>query len=83
MVTFAAPRDGPSGRFTIPRPARAHGASARRQPTAHAGRTARAGTDAKGIAIAPPFTANEQTGGYVVTARAGGKRTSVVLVNTP
>ncbi len=82
VVTFAAPPRGPSGHFTIRPPARSHGANAKKQPRAHASRTARVSTDANGIAIAPPFTANDQTGGYAVTARAGAERTAFALVNT-
>ena len=40
-------------------------------------------TNASGIAIAPPFTANGQVGGYIVTATAGGVRpVAFALVNT-
>jgi hypothetical protein len=40
-------------------------------------------TNSSGIAIAPPFTANGQVGGYIVTATAGGARpVAFALVNT-
>jgi len=39
-------------------------------------------TDSSGIAIAPPFTANGQVGGYIVTATVGGVRpVAFALVN--
>jgi len=42
-------------------------------------------TNADGIAIAPPFTANRQPGGFVVTAAVPGRRmhTAFALVNRP
>jgi hypothetical protein len=40
-------------------------------------------TNARGIAIAPPFTANGQTGGFAVTAAVAGLRTAFALVNRP
>src|SRR5437762_7663209 len=40
----------------------------------HAARTARVKTDGDGIAIAPPFRANAEAGGYAVTARIRGAR---------
>ena len=40
-------------------------------------------TNASGIAIAPPFTANGELGGYIVTASVGGVRpVAFALVNT-
>ena len=59
-VTFTAPADGPGGRFEK-----------------HAGagsRIVRVKTDAKGVAVAPPFVANSQRGGYAVTATIHGSR---------
>ncbi len=81
-VTFAAPRSGPGGRFTTysrRKPGR-HGKP--RPPVAHRLRIVRAVTDGDGIAIAPPFTADSQAGGYVVAVRARGARAAFALVNT-
>jgi adhesin/invasin len=40
-------------------------------------------TNSSGIAIAPPFTANSQAGGYIVTATVkGGRPVAFALVNT-
>lgn len=55
IVTFAAPVEGPRGRFVIG----ARGVRAR---------TVRVVTGATGVAVAPPFTATSATGGYVVRA---------------
>jgi hypothetical protein len=65
VVTFAAPKRGPSGRF------------------AHGLRRVRVTTNDKGIAIAPPFTANAIAGGYAVTATIAGtaKRAAFALAN--
>ena len=38
-------------------------------------------TDAKGVAVAPPFTANRVRGGYVVRARVAGLAAAFALVN--
>jgi hypothetical protein len=66
-VTFTAPRSGPGGNFT--------GGSQRR-------RTVIVKTNSEGVAIAPPFVANGELGGYVVTAAARGARpTAFALVN--
>jgi hypothetical protein len=67
LVTFTAPAHGASGRFT----------------THPRSRTVRVKTNAKGIAIAPAFTANDTPGGYVVTATANGQRVGFALVNDP
>jgi hypothetical protein len=65
-VTFTAPASGPSGSFATTSDARAV--------------TVR--TDAGGIAVAPPFVANTQPGGYIVIASvAHGPRTAFALVN--
>jgi adhesin/invasin len=50
-----------------------------------AGRRVRVKTNAKGIAVAPPFTANASVGGYVVTATvaSGSAWTAVALLNLP
>jgi protocatechuate 3,4-dioxygenase beta subunit len=68
LVRFAAPRRGPGGRFTI---------------RGKVSRSARVRTNAKGIAIAPPFTANRTAGGYAVTVRTGSRRAAFALVNRP
>jgi hypothetical protein len=45
-------------------------------------RVVRVKTDRNGVAVAPPFTANSNSGGYVVTVRAGRPRAAFALVNT-
>ena len=66
LVRFAAPASGASGSF-----------AARNHP-----RTIWVRTDSAGVAVAPPFTANSQPGGYVVIASiAHGPRTAFALVN--
>jgi hypothetical protein len=66
LVTFTAPASGASGSFAT-----------RTHP-----RTVTVRTDAGGIAIAPPFIADTQPGGYVVIATiAHGPRTAFALVN--
>jgi adhesin/invasin len=73
LVTFTAPPGGgPGGYFTI--------ATARHR--AHASHVARVRTNANGVALAPPFTANTHAGGYAVTARAGRTSAGFALVNT-
>ena len=44
--------------------------------------TVTVGTDATGVAVAPPFTANETTGGYTVTATSDYGSVSFSLTNT-
>jgi len=68
-VTFTAPRTGPSGRF----------ARAKKR----ASRIVRVKTNGKGIAVAPPFTANASTGGYAVVVQTGAVRAAVALLNLP
>lgn len=81
VVTFAAPVSGPGGSFTTySRNHRRHGNS--KPPAAHHPRIVRVATNSKGVAVAPPFTANAETGGYAVTVRAGGVRVAFALVNT-
>ena len=48
-------------------------------------RIVRVRTNGKGIAVAPPFTANASVGGYVVTATVKGSsvRTAFALLNLP
>jgi protocatechuate 3,4-dioxygenase beta subunit len=66
LVTFTAPTSGPSGSFA----------------TAAHPRSVTVRTDSSGIAVAPPFTANAQPGGYAVIARVRhGPRTAFALVN--
>jgi protocatechuate 3,4-dioxygenase beta subunit len=64
IVTFIAPKKGPSGTFAGKRHVR---------------------TNSKGIAVAPPFTANTRIGGYVVTVTVRGSsvRTAFSLLNVP
>jgi hypothetical protein len=50
--------------------------------TAHHRRVVRVKANGKGVAVAPPFTANGKTGGYAVTVRAGGVRAAFALINT-
>jgi hypothetical protein len=38
-------------------------------------------TNAKGVAVAPAFTANRLPGGYIVTAATGGQRAAFALIN--
>jgi protocatechuate 3,4-dioxygenase beta subunit len=45
--------------------------------------TVRVKTDAKGIAVAPAFIANNTQGGYVVQAHAAGHAAAFALVNQP
>jgi len=72
-VTFRAPARGPGGHFTI------------KGPFAHTSRTVQVTTNGKGIAVAPPFSANSAAGGYIVTATAGSRarRAAFALVNGP
>jgi protocatechuate 3,4-dioxygenase beta subunit len=65
-VVFRAPASGPSGRFH------------RRRRLV---RAVRVTTNAEGVAVAPPLSANRRAGGYVVTAAAGPKRAAFALVN--
>ena len=71
-VRFFAPVHGPGGHFT----ARVHGRTG-------SVRTFRVRTNARGIAIAPPFTANSASGGYIVGVRAGSRQAAFALVNRP
>ena len=66
LVTFTAPVSGASGTFA----------------TATHPRTVNVRTDSGGVAVAPPFVADSQAGGYVVIASvAHGPRTAFALVN--
>jgi len=79
-ITFTAPKKGASGLLTIPR-----GDHRAKKTRVRTGRTAQVRTNSKGIAIAPPFTANATVGGYAVTATVEGSwaRTAFSLVNLP
>jgi protocatechuate 3,4-dioxygenase beta subunit len=79
-VTFTAPTAGPGGTFTTYSRNRKHRSP--KTPVAQHLRVVHALTDGKGVAIAPPFTANTQTGGYAVTVHAGRARTAFALINT-
>jgi len=63
LVTFSAPVAGASGRFTIRSPNSHHD----RARVAHVHEVG-VETDACGIAVAPPFTADDIHGGYIVKA---------------
>lgn len=77
LVTFTAPAAGAGGRFTL----RSGDSHRHRAHISHA-RTAKVKTGACGIAVAPPFTASAQPGGYVVEASAQPARTAAfALVN--
>ena len=66
FVTFTAPASGASGNFA----------------TGTHPRTVTVRTDSRGVAVAPPFIADTQPGGYVVLATvAHGPRTAFALVN--
>ena len=70
IVTFSAPGHGPSGTFTRSRHSRS--------------RIVRIRANAAGVAVAPVFTANRKSGGYVVRAivkHAGAA--AFALVNVP
>jgi hypothetical protein len=75
-ITFSAPATGASGRFTL----RSRGRH-RRVRVSHPD-TVTVRTGACGIAVAPPFTADDTRGGYIVKARAKHGRTAAfALVN--
>jgi hypothetical protein len=78
LVTFSAPVAGASGRFTLRSP-NSHQDRAR---VSHLHRVA-VETGACGIAVAPPFTADDTRGGYVVRATVEHVRPAAfALVNT-
>jgi protocatechuate 3,4-dioxygenase beta subunit len=76
-ITFTAPAKRASGHFTVPHP--------KKNAHARTSRIVRVRTNSKGIAVAPPFTANGSAGGYAVTARVKGRsvRTAFSLLNLP
>jgi protocatechuate 3,4-dioxygenase beta subunit len=71
-ITFVGPAKGASGHF-------------KKNVHARMSRIVRVRTNGKGIAVAPPFTANASVGGYVVTATVKGSlvRTAFSLLNLP
>ncbi|MGA7706087.1 MAG: hypothetical protein WB998_14480, partial [Solirubrobacteraceae bacterium] len=78
LVTFSAPATAASGHFTL------RSRRSRRHHRAHVShpRSVRVKTGACGIAVAPPFTASSQIGGYVVEADAKPARAAAfALVN--
>ncbi len=76
-VTFTAPASGAGGRFTT----RSRGFLHHRPHVSHL-RVVDVKTDACGVALAPPFTADRRQGGYVVKATAGHARPAAfALVN--
>jgi protocatechuate 3,4-dioxygenase beta subunit len=77
LVTFSAPRAGASGRFTLH--SRSH---RRRRADVSYTHAVTVKTGLCGIAVAPPFTAAGQPGGYVVKASAKPARPAAfALVN--
>jgi protocatechuate 3,4-dioxygenase beta subunit len=75
FVTFSAPPAG--GRFTL----HSHGSRHHSADVSYA-HTVKVKTSACGIAVAPPFTASSQPGGYIVKATAGHARAAAfALVN--
>ena len=76
-VTFTAPASGAGGRFTT----RSRDSLHHRSHVSHL-RVVDVKTDACGVALAPPFTADRRQGGYVVKATAGHARPAAfALVN--
>ncbi len=75
LVTFSAPAAG--GRFTL----RSHGSRHHHARVSYV-HTVKVKTGACGIAVAPPFTASRQPGGYIVKAGAKPARSAAfALVN--
>jgi adhesin/invasin len=71
-VTFTAPSRGASGRFAVN--SGRHRLARRRRVTVK--------TDACGVAVAPPFRANDHSGGYIVKATVdAAKPAAFALVN--
>jgi hypothetical protein len=72
VVTFSAPRAGPSGRF-----------HSRRHGRVRTSRVVHVMTNHDGVAVAPAFYANRGAGGYVVRARVEGdaRAAAFALVN--
>jgi len=77
LITFSAPLAGASGRFTL----RSSGSRRRRAHVSHA-HAVKVKTNVCGIAVAPPFTANDTQGGYIVKATVKHARAAAfALVN--
>jgi hypothetical protein len=77
QITFSAPTRGASGRFTV----QARGSRHHRGRVSHT-HAVKVKASACGIAVAPPFTASSQPGGYIVKATAGHARAAAfALVN--
>ncbi len=77
LVTFSAPDAGASGHFTL----HSRGGRHRRASISHP-RTVKVKTGTCGIAVAPPFAASGQVGGYVVEANVAPARPAAfALVN--
>jgi hypothetical protein len=77
LVTFSAPAAGAGGRFTL----YSHGSQHRGARISYA-RTVAVKTGACGIAVAPPFSASREPGGYIVKATAKPARAAAfALVN--
>ena len=76
LVTFSAPAAGASGHFTL------HSRDDHHRAHISHPHTVKVKTGACGIAVAPPFTASGQPGGYVVEASAEPARPAAfALVN--
>jgi hypothetical protein len=76
LVTFSAPVAGASGRFTV------HARGGRHRASIVHTDTVRVKTDARGIAVAPAFIANDTPGGYIVMATVTRARPAAfALVN--
>jgi protocatechuate 3,4-dioxygenase beta subunit len=82
-VTVTDKNGNPVAGATVTFAAPAKGASGHFKKNAH--RIIRVRTNSKGIAVAPPFTANASVGGYAVTASVKGRsvRTAFALLNVP
>jgi hypothetical protein len=72
LITFSAPARGPSGRFV------AHPRSARRSTQRE---RVEVRSNACGVALAPPFSADRQQGGYIVRASVAHASAAFALVN--
>jgi protocatechuate 3,4-dioxygenase beta subunit len=77
LITFSAPLAGASGRFTV----HARGSRHHRGRVSHP-HTVKVRTNTCGIAVAPPFTADDTQGGYIVKASVKhAKSAAFALVN--
>ncbi|HXC46072.1 MAG TPA: Ig-like domain-containing protein [Solirubrobacteraceae bacterium] len=76
LVTFAAPAAGAGGRFTL------HSRGSHGRAHVSYSRTVKVKTGTCGIAVAPPFTASSQPGGYIVkTSAEPAQPAAFALVN--